>query len=84
MGKMLITFDLIILLLEIYPKETIYYSNKDLYTKMYTEELLKIEKLRTPQMSNHGGMDEKIMRWKGKGMNFGVRGPRLVLWSFCY
>ena len=36
---MLITFDPIILLLEIYPKEIIWDSNKDICTEIYTTEL---------------------------------------------
>lgn len=36
---MLITFDPIILLLETYPKEIIWDSNKDICTEIYTTEL---------------------------------------------
>lgn len=41
---------------------------------MYAAELFIVEKLETPQMSKNGGMGEKIMRWRGKGVSVGHRG----------
>lgn len=59
---MFITFDPILLFLEIYSKEIIWNSNKDSCTKMCAAELFIREKLETPQMSNNRGMSEKIVR----------------------
>lgn len=47
---MIITFDPIILLLEIYPKEIIWNLSNDLCIEIYTAELFIIEKLGTPNV----------------------------------
>lgn len=62
MVKMFITFDPILLFLEMYSKGIIWNSNKDSCTKMYATELFIREALETPQMSNNRGRSEKIVR----------------------
>lgn len=59
---MFVTFDPVLLFLEIYSKEIIWNCNKDSCAKMYAAELFIREKLETPQMSNNRGRSEKIVR----------------------